>query len=50
MTIPGGKATPESESEHVSRPVVSDSLQPRGLYSSWNCPGQNTGVGSLSLL
>ena len=28
---------------------VSDSLQPHGLYSSWNSPGQNTGVGSLSL-
>ena len=24
--------------------VVSDSLQPHGLYSSWNSPGQNTGV------
>ena len=30
--------------------VVSDSLQPHGLYSPWNFPGQNTGVGSLSLL
>ena len=27
-----------------------DSLQPHGLYSSWNSPGQNTGAGSLSLL
>ena len=26
------------------------SLQPRGLYSPWNSPGKNTGVGSLSLL
>jgi len=26
------------------------SLQPHGLYSPWNSPGQNTGVGSLSLL
>ena len=25
-------------------------LRPRGLYSPWNSPGQNTGVGSLSLL
>ena len=25
-------------------------LQPHGLYSPWNSPGQNTGVGSLSLL
>ena len=30
--------------------VVSDSLRPHGLYSPWNSPGQNTGVGSLSLL
>ena len=27
-----------------------DSLQPHGLYSPWNSLGQNTGVGSLSLL
>ena len=30
--------------------VVSDSLRPHGLYKPWNSPGQNTGVGSLSLL
>ena len=30
--------------------VVSDSLRPHGLYSPWNSPGKNTGVGSLSLL
>ena len=29
---------------------MSDSLRPHGLYSPWNFPGQNTGVGSLSLL
>ena len=29
---------------------MSDSLQPHELYSPWNSPGQNTGVGSLSLL
>ena len=29
---------------------MSDSLRPLGLYSPWNSPGQNTGVGSLSLL
>ena len=29
---------------------VPDSLWPCGLYSPWNSPGQNTGVGSLSLL
>ena len=33
-----------------SRSVMSNSLRPHGLYSPWNSPGQNTGVGSLSLL
>ena len=33
-----------------SRSVTSDSLQPHGLYSPWNSPGQNTRVGSHSLL
>ena len=33
-----------------SHSVVSNSLQPHGLYSPWNSPDQNTGVGSLSLL
>ena len=40
--------TDESESE--SHSVVSNSLRPQGLYSPWNSPGQNTGVGSLLLL
>ena len=40
----------------VSRSVTSYSLQPHGLYVacqaplSWNSPGKNTGVDSLSLL
>ena len=34
-----------SESESCS--VMSDSFRPHGLYSPWNSPGQNTGVGSL---
>ena len=33
-----------------SHSVLSDSLRSHGLYNSWNSPGQNTGVGSLSLL
>ena len=33
-----------------SSSVGSNSLQPHGRYSSWNSPGQNTGVGSQSLL
>ena len=36
--------------ESESRSVVSISLLLHGLYSPWNSPGQNTGVGSLSLL
>ena len=39
-----------TESESESHSVVSDSLRPHGLYCSRNSPGQNTGVGSLSLL
>ena len=38
----------ESESEYHS--VMSNSLQPHGLYSPWTSPDQNTGVGNLSLL
>ena len=30
--------------------IMFNSLWSHGLYSSWNSPGQNTGVGSLSLL
>ena len=37
-----------SESESCS--VMSNPLRPRGLYSLWNSPGQNSGVGNLSLL
>ena len=36
--------------ENESHSVMSDSLQAHGLYSLWNSLGQNTGVGSLSLL
>ena len=39
-----------NRSESESRSAVSDSLQPHGLYSPWNSPGQNTGVGFHSLL
>ena len=33
-----------------SNSVVSSSLQPRGLYNSWISPGENSGVGSRSLV
>ena len=36
--------------ESESHPVRPYSLQPQGLYSPWNSPGRNTGVGILSLL
>ena len=52
-TEPPGKPSVVSsrqKSESESSSVVSDSLWPRGLYSPWNPPGQNTGVGSISLL
>ena len=37
-------------SVQFSHSVVSNSLRLHGLYSPWNSLGQNTGVGSLSLL
>ena len=33
----------------ISHSIVSESLRPHGLYSPWNSPGQDTGVGSLCL-
>ena len=39
-----------SEAEIEKRSAVSSTLQPHGLYSPWNSPGQNSGVGSCSLL
>ena len=36
--------------ESAGHSVASDSLRLHGLYSPWNSPGQDTGVGSLSLL
>ena len=44
--LASGFFTTESESHSV----MSDSLQPHGIYSPWNSPGQNTGVCSHSLL
>ena len=38
------------KTESESRSVVSYSLHPHGLYSPGISPGQNIGVGSLSLL
>ena len=47
---PGNEVlTTGSESESRSAEPCS-ALQPHGLYGPWHSPGQNTGVGSLSLL
>ena len=29
---------------YESHSIMSDSLQPHGLYNPWNSPGQNTGA------
>ena len=39
-----------SSTGNESCSVLSDCLQAHELYSPWDSPGQNTGVGSLSLL
>ena len=39
-----------TSSESESGSVVSNSLWPRGLYSPWNSLGQNTEMGSHSIL
>ena len=54
------KATQQQQQQHEvgtmypcfceSCSVMSDSLLPHELYSPWNSPGQNTGVGSRFLL
>ena len=38
------------KSESESDSVIFNSLGSHGLYSPWNSPGQNTGVGSPSHL
>ena len=50
MSVPVGTKHCLFHGESESRSAASDSLRPLGLYGSWNAPGQNTGVGSLSLL
>ena len=45
----------QNQSESVSHSVVSNSLQPHGLYPTrflcpWNSLGKNTGAGNYSLL
>ena len=40
--------SPETVSK--SHSVMSDSLQPHGLYSPWDSPGQNTAVGQKEAL
>ena len=47
----GLQQKPRYQSESESRSVVSDSLQPHGLYSPWNSPGDlaNPGIEPRSL-
>ena len=49
LCFPGGPDGKE-KGKSKSHSVVSDSLWLHGLYSPWNSPNQNTGVGSFSLL
>ena len=48
-TFPKDSSDPSlvSRSQSESCSVVSNSLWPHGLYSPWNSPGLNTGMGSL---
>ena len=46
----GAPGPSDADSDSGRHSTVSDSLQPHGLHSLWNLPGQNPGVGSLSLL
>src|SRR5574339_592024 len=46
----GAHSLPSTTPLCESCSIVSDSLKTNGLHSPWVSPGQNTGVGSLSLL
>ena len=50
MTHTPQKSQLTTDHESESRSVMPNSLPPHRLYSPWNSPGQNTGVGSLPLL
>ena len=50
ISCPKTKRKPPWEGKVKGISVMSNSLWSHGLYSPWNYPGQNTGVGSLSLL
>ena len=45
-----GSARLQDTRESESHLAVSNSLRVHGLHSPWNSPGQNTGVGSFSIL
>ena len=50
LVMTGSKWWCDSNEWSESHSVVSDSLWTHGLYRPWNSPGQNTEVGSRSLL
>ena len=49
-TIRSVAASDQKQNESESHSVMSNSLQPHGLYGPWNSLGKNTGVSSRSLL
>ena len=51
LSNPGIKpVSPALQVDSLPTDHLGDSLRPHRLYSPWNSPGQNTGVGNLSLL
>ena len=50
MTHTPQKSQLITDCKSESHSVMPNSLPPHGLYSPWNSPGQNAGVGSRSLL
>ena len=50
LSVGGRKGEKTNKVVNVWRSISCVSLWPYGQYHPWNSPGQNTGVGSLSLL
>ena len=50
MCLAIGSSFSMKSEKSESHSLMSNSLWPCGLYSPWNSPGQNTGVGNSSLL
>ena len=50
LKLLGSKISHSPCNQTVNTSSLCHSLPPHGLYSPWNSPGRNTGVGNLSLL